>query len=124
MNIQEPDAPPTYVEAWPSTYESVKVFWSPIPESLRNGIILGYRIFYKPIDVALRKYSRSPRAVNPLAIYGAEPGEKMKEVNETTFETEITELQEYHWYQMRVGAYTSKGLGVTFILNGTCKQIG
>ena len=98
------------------------MFWSPIPESLRNGIILGYRIFYKPIDIPLRKYDRAPRAIDPLAIYGALPGEKMKEVNSTTYETELTDLEDYSWYSIRIGAFTSKGLGVTVTFNGTCKQ--
>ena len=120
----EPDAPPTIVETWPSKFHAIKVYWSPIPESLRNGIILGYRIFYKSIDTAMRQYHRAPRAINPLAVYGAEPGEQMKEVNATTLETEIAELKDYSWYQVRIGAFTSKGLGMTYTINGTTKQGG
>ena len=122
QNITEPDAPPTIVETWPSKFNAIKVYWSPIPESLRNGIILGYRIFYQSIDTEMRQYHRIPRAINPLAVYGAEPGEKMKEVNATTFETEIAELKNYSWYQVRIGAFTSKGLGLTITINGTTKQ--
>eukprot|EP00795_Rhopilema_esculentum_P002629 gene2630-826_t len=118
----KPDASPTFVETWPSKFDAIKVYWSPIPESLRNGIILGYRIFYKSIDTAMRQYHRAPRAINPFAVYGAEPGEKMKEVNATTFETEIAELKDFSWYQVRIGAFTSKGLGVTNTINGTTKQ--
>ena len=120
--FSEPDASPTFSESWPSAYDSLDVYWSPIPESLRNGIIQGYRIFYKPIDTPQRKYERAPRAVDPLAIYGALPGEKMKEVNSTTFKTRLTGLKDYSWYSIRVGAFTSKGLGPTVKMNGTCKQ--
>ena len=121
-NFVEPDAPPTTVETWPAAYESITVFWSPIPESLRNGIILGYRIFYRPLDVPLRKYHRAPRSINPFALYGGLPGEKMKEVNASAFQTEISGLKHYSWYHIRIGAFTSKGLGATFSINGTCQQ--
>lgn len=124
LAFAEPDATPTLTESWPSTVNSIKVFWSPIPESLRNGIILGYRIFYKPINVPLHRHERAPRAVDPLAVYGALPGEKMKEVNSTTYSTELTGLEHYNWYSIRIGAFTSKGLGFTYTLNGTCKQSG
>ena len=110
------------METWPSKPNSINVFWSPIPESLRNGVILGYRIFYKPLNTSLHKYNRAPRAVDPSAVYGAEPGEKWKEVNSTTYHTDIAELKDYSWYQIRIGAFTSVGLGTVFTINGTCKQ--
>ena len=91
---------------------------------MRNGIILGYRVFYKPINAELRRYERAPRAVDPLGIYGALPGEKMKEVNSTTFATRLEDLKDYSWYSIRIGAFTSKGLGLTVTINGTCKQDG
>ena len=119
---KEPDMSPMFVETWPSQSDSIKIFWSPIPESYRNGIILGYRIFYKAIDVALRHYDRAPRSVNEFAIYGALPGEKMVEVNSSDYSMELKSLKDYSWYQVRIGAFTSKGLGVTFAINGTAKQ--
>ncbi len=120
--ILAPDAPPSIVETWPGTTDSIKIFWNPIPESKRSGIILSYRIFYKPLDVPLHKYNRAPRSVNQYAAYGALPGEKMLVVNATTYQVEIADLKFYSWYQVRIGAVTSQGLGVTFSINGTCKQ--
>ena len=117
-----PDEPPTTVETWPLQSHSIKIYWSPIPESYRNGIILGYRIFYKAIDEALRRYDRAPRSVNQFAIYGALPGEKMVEVNSSDYSVELKSLKDYSWYQVRIGAFTSKGLGTTFTINGTTKQ--
>ena len=69
-----------------------------------------------------RRYDRAPRSVNEFAIYGALPGEKMTEVNSSTYSVGIDDLKDYSWYQVRVGAFTSKGLGVTFTINGTTKQ--
>lgn len=60
--------------------------------------------------------------MDPSAVYGAEPGEKWKEVNATTYHTDIAELKDYSWYQIRIGAFTSVGLGTIFTINGTCKQ--
>ena len=110
------------METWPSQSDSIKIFWNPIPESHRNGIILGYRVFYKAIDEPQRHYDRAPRSVNQYAIYGALPGEKMVEVNSSLNSVEIKELKDYSWYQVRIGAFTSKGLGTTFTINGTTKQ--
>lgn len=73
------------------------VYWSTLLESLRNGIIIGYRIFYRPIHVPLYRYERAPRSVNDLAIYGAKIGEKMVEVNGSTYKTEIRDLDLYSW---------------------------
>ena len=122
LSPTEPDMSPMYVEAWPSQSDSIKIYWSPIPESHRNGIILGYRIFYKAVDVPQRRYDRAPRSVNQYAIYGALPGEKMVETNRSSNSFEIKGLKDYSWYQVRIGAFTSKGLGVMFAINGTAKQ--
>ena len=46
----------------------------------------------------------------------------MKEVNASVFHTEISGLKHYSWYHIRIGAFTSKGLGATSSINGTCKQ--
>ena len=46
----------------------------------------------------------------------------MVEVNSSTYSVGIDDLKDYSWYQVRVGALTSKGLGVTFTINGTTKQ--
>ncbi len=70
----------------------------------------------------MRRYDRAPRSVNSLAIFGALPGEKMKEVGGAVYETEIDGLVHFSWYQIRVAALTSKGLGVSVSINGTCKQ--
>ena len=114
--------PPTLVETWPSQVNSINIYWSPIPESHRNGIILGYRVFYKPIDEPQRHYDRAPRSLNQFAIYGALPGEKMVEVNSSASSVEIKGLKDFSWYQLRIGAFSSKGLGATFTINGTAKQ--
>ena len=124
MSVSEPDAPPQKMESWPGKSDSIKVYWSRIPESLRNGIITGYRIFYKQLDAPVRNLKRAPRSVVDVASLGAEPGEKVKDVNATTYETEIGRLREYSWYQIRIGALTSRGLGPTYTVKGTCKQGG
>ena len=100
------------------------VFWSPIPESLRNGIITGYRIFYKQLSAPVRNLKRAPRSVNDLTLLGAQPGEQVQDVNGTAYKANLEGLKKHSWYQIRIGALTSKGLGPTFSINGTCKQEG
>ena len=120
----EPDAPPKKVETWPSNSKSIKVFWNPIDESLRNGIILKYRIFHRPWLIPLRQYHRAPRSVGSLKALGAFPGENIKDVNGTETETTLDGLEEYRWYHIRIGGVTSEGVGVTFSINGSCLQRG
>ena len=112
------------MESWPSKTDSISLYWSPMPESLRNGIIIGYRIFYKQLNAPVRNLKRAPRSVDALATLGALPGERVKDVNATTYETNLVGLSKYSWYEIRIGALTSKGLGPTFSINGTCKQEG
>ncbi|XP_031572276.1 receptor-type tyrosine-protein phosphatase F-like [Actinia tenebrosa] len=42
-----PDAPPLITDITPISHDTMKVTWSPIAEDKRNGIIKGYRIYYK-----------------------------------------------------------------------------
>ena len=41
-----PTRPPTNVKVVSSTFSSIKVSWGPIPPDYRNGVILGYVVFY------------------------------------------------------------------------------
>lgn len=74
------------------------------------------------IDEPQRRYDRAPRSVNEFTAYGALNGETMIECNSSTYEIEITDLRNYSWYNIRIGAYTSKGLGPTFTVKGTTRQ--
>jgi len=42
-----PTKPPTNVKVVSSSLSSIKVSWGPIPKDDRNGVILGYVVFYR-----------------------------------------------------------------------------
>ena len=65
--------------------------WRHIPPQHRNGILLGYKIFYAPKD--------SNQSFKTIT------------VDSTRSSTTLENLKKYTWYVIRVAGYTSKGLG-------------
>lgn len=70
---------------------SLLVQWSPVPENDRNGVILGYKIFYK----------RS--GTNDTVV--------SKHCIPDTSAADITMLRKYTAYDIQILAYTIKGDG-------------
>ena len=71
---------------------SIKVYWKVTPENQRNGIILGYNVFYQETNFAI-------------------PHEMNMTFKEGTFSAEIDNLKPYTNYSVRIVARNIIGLG-------------
>ncbi|XP_078344750.1 uncharacterized protein LOC144630294 [Oculina patagonica] len=79
-----PSLPPPIVVAHGTSYSSVMVTWTDIPEDYTNGILLGYVVRTDDSDQSFYGCSKT---------------------------MEIQELEKSEVYKMKVAGYTSKGLG-------------
>lgn len=46
-----PDASPQETRCMPLTSQSIRIRWEPPPLENRNGIIQGYKVIYKQVDL-------------------------------------------------------------------------
>jgi hypothetical protein len=68
--------------------------WRPIPSFLHRGVLLGYRIFYRPSNTKRK--------------------EKIIEISDPhRLEYRLTDLFWWCWYEIRIAGYTRIGTGVT-----------
>ncbi|XP_067002094.2 cell adhesion molecule Dscam1 [Anabrus simplex] len=89
-----PDMPPQDLRCSALSPQSVRVRWDPPPPENRNGVIEGYKVFYRNVN---RKQGGSGDV----------------EIKKTTnLETNLHGLAKYTNYSVRVLAYTSAGEGV------------
>ena len=90
-----PSGPPQSVTAATKGSKEIAVEWQNVLPIDRNGIILGYKVFYREVGQF---------AVNRI--------EKVQEVNDgSAVQTALAGLQEYVDYNISVLAFTSKGDG-------------
>lgn len=81
------------VEAYNASSTKIILKWDLIDEEDRRGVLLGYRIFYRP--------SKTKRK------------EKMIEISDPTIlEYELTDLFWWWWYEICIAGYTRIGTGV------------
>ena len=83
-------APPENIKMKNTSSTSLLVSWQQIPLRQRNGIITGYKIDY-----------RETKTLN----WASETVAKQMSV-------EITGLEKYRWYEMRINGRTSQGVGI------------
>ena len=82
------------VEAYNTSSTKIFLKWEVIDEKDRRGVLLGYRIFYRPSD-SKRK-------------------EKMIEISDPVIlEYELTDLFWWWWYEIRIAGYTKIGTGIS-----------
>ncbi|XP_039630055.1 protein sidekick-1 isoform X2 [Polypterus senegalus] len=104
-----PDEPPVILAVTPHTTSSVLVSWQPKEESL-NGILVGYRIYYRelPYESAQgdAKFTASPSALRTeLTAKSA-----FKSVSRPSLtEFELTQLNKYKRYEIVMSAYNIIG---------------
>ena len=91
MIVAVPEAFPTNVTGFNQSSTSLFVEWRHIPHQYRNGILLGYKIFYAPKKWYQPMFSKT--------------------VNSTRESTTLDNLEKYTWYVIKVAGFTSKGLG-------------
>ena len=78
--------------AFNTSSTSINVTWEPVPDDHVNGIVLGYRLFYKQADRAINDF-------NNLT------------VNSTVFSMELKSLEFYIKYELQLLAFTMVGDG-------------
>lgn len=87
-----PSRSPINVTAFKTSSTSINVTWEPVPDDHVNGIVLGYRLFYKQADKAINDFSNLT-------------------VNSSIFDIEINGLKFYTKYELRLLAFTMVGDG-------------
>ena len=89
-----PAAGPVIIEAYNKSSTQIFLKWRPIPTLLHRGVLLGYRIFYRPSSTKRK--------------------EQMIEISDPSLlEYEFTDLFWWWWYEIRIAGYTRIGTGVT-----------
>lgn len=78
--------------AFNTSSTSINVTWEPVPDDHVNGIVLGYRLFYKQADKAINDFSNLT-------------------VNSSIFDIEINGLKFYTKYELWLLAFTMVGDG-------------
>nr|CAD7425865.1 unnamed protein product [Timema monikensis] len=89
-----PDMPPQDLRCTALTSQSVRVRWEPPPLERRNGVVEGYKVFYKHAN---------PRQ-------GGSPDVEVKKT--TNLETNLHGLTKFTNYSVRVLGFTAAGEGV------------
>ena len=84
---------PVLVKAVNTSSTSIILKWTEISPENYGGILLGYRIYYRPADTKKKT--------------------KVIELSTTTFTYHLTDLFLWWSYEIRVGAYNRVGIGVT-----------
>ncbi|XP_048583941.1 uncharacterized protein LOC5510390 isoform X2 [Nematostella vectensis] len=87
-----PDEPPTNITTFNTSSTSIHVAWGPVPEGHHNGIILGYKVFFK--------INASTESINNVIISNA-----------SQLNIEISGLGKYELYSIWILAFTVKGNG-------------
>ena len=88
-----PASPPENVNAVNISSTSIQVSWEPVPCIDQNGVITQYEVEY------------NQTTFSEVSMYNTTT------VNSTTFMVDLTGLEEYVVYSIRVRAYTSVGAG-------------
>ena len=91
--IAVPSQPPTSISLTARTSTTIEVSWKPPPEDARNGIIKGFKLYYK------KKNNPGSLTTFLLVDNGAARSEM------------VTGLAKYTEYEFQVLAYTSAGDG-------------
>uniref|UniRef100_A0A8B9SEL6 Sidekick cell adhesion molecule 1 n=1 Tax=Apteryx owenii TaxID=8824 RepID=A0A8B9SEL6_APTOW len=113
-----PGEPPSSVLVTPHTTSSVLVQWQPPKVESLNGLLLGYRIYYRELDYDTGSGTESKTIKNPSALR-AELTRKpvFKTVNSSSALTtyELTQLKKYKRYEVLMTAYNVIGESPTSI---------
>ncbi|XP_062359287.1 protein sidekick-1 [Cinclus cinclus] len=107
-----PDEPPSSVLVTPHTTSSVLVQWQPPKVESLNGLLLGYRIYYRELDYDAGAGTESKNIQNPSALRAElTPQGSFKTVNSSSALTtyELTQLKKYKRYEVLMTAYNVIG---------------
>ncbi|KAI1233713.1 Protein sidekick-1, partial [Lamprotornis superbus] len=107
-----PDEPPSSVLVTPHTTSSVLVQWQPPKVESLNGLLLGYRIYYRELDSDTAPGPESKSIQSPSALRAElTPQGSFKTVNSSSALTtyELTQLKKYKRYEVLMTAYNVIG---------------
>ncbi|KFV20620.1 Protein sidekick-1, partial [Tauraco erythrolophus] len=107
-----PGEPPRSVLVTPHTTSSVLVQWQPPKVESLNGLLLGYRIYYRELDYDTGSGTESKTIQNPSALRAElTPQSSFKTVNSSSALTtyELTQLKKYKRYEVLMTAYNVIG---------------
>ncbi|XP_014466304.3 protein sidekick-1 isoform X2 [Alligator mississippiensis] len=107
-----PGEPPSSVSVTPHTTSSVLVQWQPPKVESLNGLLLGYRIYYRELDYDPGSGTESKTIKNPSALRAElTPQSSFKIVNSSSALTtyELTHLKKYKRYEVLMTAYNIIG---------------
>ena len=91
----EPTAAPRELRSTAVTSTQITLSWTRVEEQHKNGIILGYKLFYEAFGQ-----------------FAVDTTEKMKPLHgENTLQTTVMNLEKYVNYSIKILAFTTKGDG-------------
>ncbi|XP_027730561.1 protein sidekick-1 isoform X1 [Vombatus ursinus] len=107
-----PGEPPSCVSVTPHTTSSVLVQWQPPRDESLNGLLVGYRIYYRELEYEAGPGTESKSVKNPSALRAElTPQSSFKTVNSSSALTtyELTHLKKYKRYEVIMTAYNIIG---------------
>ncbi|XP_048577863.1 uncharacterized protein LOC5514077 isoform X2 [Nematostella vectensis] len=87
-----PDLPPSNLTAYNTSSTTIKVNWGSVPQGAQNGVILGYKVFYRHIDKLSEYYNISVVSAPEMSLT-------------------VLGLKKYGLYEVKALAFTIKGDG-------------
>ncbi|XP_068823910.1 protein sidekick-1 [Capricornis sumatraensis] len=109
-----PGEPPRSVSVAPRTTSSVLIQWQPPRDESLNGLLQGYRIYYRELEYEAAPATDSKTLKTPSALRAELTAQSsFKTVNSSSTETtyELTHLKKYRRYEVVLTAYNVIGEG-------------
>uniref|UniRef100_A0A8C2RX60 Sidekick cell adhesion molecule 1 n=1 Tax=Capra hircus TaxID=9925 RepID=A0A8C2RX60_CAPHI len=109
-----PGEPPRSVSVTPRTTSSVLIQWQPPRDESLNGLLQGYRIYYRELEYEAAPATESKMLKTPSALRAELTAQSsFKTVNSSSTETtyELTHLKKYRRYEVVLTAYNVVGEG-------------
>ncbi|CAI9173366.1 unnamed protein product [Rangifer tarandus platyrhynchus] len=109
-----PGEPPRSVSVTPRTTSSILIQWQPPRDESLNGLLQGYRIYYRELEYEAAPVTESKTLKTPSALRAELTAQSsFKTVNSSSTETtyELTHLKKYRRYEVVLTAYNVIGEG-------------
>ncbi|XP_074246586.1 protein sidekick-1 isoform X4 [Saimiri boliviensis] len=107
-----PGEPPGSVSATPHTTSSVLIQWQPPRDESLNGLLQGYRIYYRELEYEAGSGTEAKTLKSPIALRAELTAQSsFKTVNSSSTSTmcELTHLKKYRRYEVIMTAYNIIG---------------
>ncbi|XP_039734833.1 protein sidekick-1 [Pteropus medius] len=107
-----PGEPPSSVSVTPHTTSSVLIQWQPPRDESLNGLLQGYRIYYRELDYEAASATESKMLSTPSALRTELPAQSsFRTVNSSSALTtyELTHLKKYRRYEVALTAHNTIG---------------